>query len=1024
MMNTTKIKDYISSWQRFDHEGTAIYISTLEANWFVPNPLGDAMLRSGKALGDEALNPDVPMFLSSLPQSRSAHYKGRSKILEPDSLSELWFHVTNRCNLSCTHCLFSSSPSDAQELSGKRIIEIAEEAYEAGCRLFALTGGEPFVHPDIDAIITTLLGWKGTHVVVLTNGMTLLPFLEFHSLDPDYFHIQISVDGLEENHDRIRSKGTFRKLSANLEKIRERGYPVTLSMCVNKDNVKDMAGFIDFAADIGAANVHFMWYFIRGRGLGDGAPDMGLIYEYMVQASGRAEARNITIDNLEALKTQVFSPPGTIHDGCTAGWESLAVGPDGRLYPSAALVGLPELGSDITRSLIRTWRDSPVLKTIRECSITSQESIFRFMLGGGDMDQSYMNNKTFMGHDPYLDLHEKLLLWMIAQEAKNTHSGSRPSVLVQMGDILTSCGAHGDIAFVHSNCLLATSQNDSLTTVKNFYSAAVGDSKTDILNPVCYDPELLSHIPDMYRFRGYGCGSPVLDAHIKDGDHVVDLGCGSGVECFIAARLSGKKGRVTGVDMLEPMLSLAEKGRIDVEKNLGYQTLAFEKGYLESLPLPDISTDIVLSNCVMNLSVNKRKAYQEIFRILRPGGKLVISDVVCETEPAPIIRNNETLKGECIAGALTESRLMAILENAGFSAISLIKRFPYRNVGGHDFYSLTYQAVKPRASEMVNVMYRGPLSRITAPSGILLPRGKRVSTSAQDAEILGDQVFVMDKHGLVVNIEAQNTCACYQPPDTKPVPASATILPLKHNSGCMVCGASLSYHAKQTDMSCQYCGLEFSSQSICEKGHFVCDACHAQDALSLIRHICVSTRETDMVRLFEKIRNHPSVPVHGPEYHAMIPGIILACHKNQGGTVTHDNIESGITRGSTVAGGYCGFMGICGAAVGVGIAFSILLEANPVKASERQTVQTLVQKVLKEIADLNAARCCQRDGWIALTKIAELSGGILPFALKADHTLVCRQQHKNKECPGSVCPLSAQKRKEDPMGHSFKMIQS
>ncbi|MFA6011052.1 MAG: DUF5714 domain-containing protein [Desulfobacteraceae bacterium] len=1012
MAELSLIDEFKTYWRRYEYNGNAIYISKEDANWFVPSPAGDEVLSTLEIRGDLSLDPATRLFLSGLPARRSDPYQGKSHINHSEGLSELWFHITNRCNLACTHCLFSSSPAEEQELSSQQILAIAEEAYNSGCRLFALTGGEPLVHPEIDKIITSLLAMPGSHVAMLTNGMAIVPFIERLNPDPDFFHVQISVDGLEQNHDHIRSNGSFKKLSANLLKLKERSFPFTLSMCVTRENVADMTGLVDLAAETGASNVHFMWYFIRGRGQKHLEPDMDEVFENMLLAAEKAETKNITIDNLESLNTQVFAPPGTIHDGSSAGWESIAIGPDGRIYPSAALVGTPELASDLTDSLMAGFQQSPVLRTIRSQSIVNHSSDFRFILGGGDLDHSYVHNGTFMGDDPYRILHERLVLWLITKEAEAaSRSEDKPCVALQMGDILESCGAHGDTAFVHSNCLLATSQNDSLTTIKNFYSSAVGDTNKDILNPVCYEPSFLHHIPEAYRFRGYGCGSPVLDAAITEGEHVVDLGSGSGVECFIAAKLCGKTGSVTGVDMLDPMLALAEKARTDVEKNLGYSNITFKKGYLEHLPLSDGSADTVISNCVMNLSVNKIKAYAEIFRVLCPGGRLVISDVVCETEPGPSIRNNETLKGECIAGALTETRLMSLLHMTGFSSVTLIKRFPYRNVGGHDFFSLTYRAVKPLPSTLVKAMYRGPLPYLTTHDGTVLPRGAVTEIGAHDAENLGDQIFIIDNSGFVQNIQAENACACYRPPeqaeDKKPDDET-----VKHAMGCMVCGSPLAYSSEERSTQCHYCNQEFVTGTTCESGHFVCDQCHAKDGLSVIRHICVQTGETDMLRLFEQIRRHPAIPMHGPEYHAMIPGIILCCYRNMGGDITDEVILSGITRGSTVAGGFCGFMGICGAAVGAGVAFSLILQANPVKAKERHSVQSITQQILKEIADLTAARCCQRDGYIALKKAAELSKEVISVALRADYSLVCRQRHKNKECPGKTCPLFARDEKK------------
>jgi MoaA/NifB/PqqE/SkfB family radical SAM enzyme/SAM-dependent methyltransferase len=1010
MKDTIDITALSSTWQRTDFSGTPIYIHTGDAGWFVPNTRGDLVLKDLMSGKDVPEDTETRLFLSGLPTGRKEPYNGRNETRNPLALKELWFHVTNRCNLSCTHCLFSSSPSDDRSLSLEMITGIAEEAYENGVRLFALTGGEPLVHPEIDGIVSALLAFPGCHVAMLTNGMTLVPFMDRVQPDPSYFHVQISVDGLRENHDRIRSAGTFDKLSTTLLQLKERSFPFTLSMCVTRDNMNDMPGFVDFAVDHGASNVHFMWYFVKGRGETGQAPDLESVFEKMAEASERAETRKITIDNLESLKTQVFAPPGTIHDGSSAGWESLAVGPDGNIYPSASLVGTPGLKSALSGSVIRCLEESPVLRAIRSESIVTRNSLFRHLLGGGDLDHSFVHKGTFMGDDPYQDLHEKLAAFLISKEAGQwKNGGESPSVILQMGDILESCGARGDVAFVHSNCLLAASGNHSLTSVKDFYSAAVGDTKKDILNPVCYDSSLLSHIPEKFRFRGYGCGSPVLDAGIEAGDRVADLGCGSGVECFIAAKLCGKTGSVIGVDMLDPMLALAEQAKPHVEKNMGYENLSFRKGYLENLPLADGSVDIVTSNCVMNLSVNKRKAYAEIFRSLRPGGKLVISDVVCETDPGPAIRNDETLKGECIGGALTESRLMVLLRLSGFRHIRLVKRFPYRTVGGHAFYSLTYQAVKPKGTPSVNVMYRGPLPYLTGHDGNVLPIGKAVAVTDHDAENLGDQVFVFDHEGVVRNIQAENSCACFKPPEQKTVITILAQIPEKHTENCMACGSPLVYEKLEKDAACHFCGKTFKANAACEKGHFVCDRCHAGDGLAVIRHIAVETKESDMIRLFEQIRNHPSIPMHGPEYHSLVPAVILSCYRNSGGEIGDDVILTGIERGSTVAGGFCGFMGICGAAVGVGAAFSLILESNPYKGKERRTVQNVTRDVLSSIADLEAARCCQRDGYIALIKAAELSLEILGVELKADDKLVCGQWHKNKECPGNVCPLFVKK---------------
>ncbi|MCW8797505.1 MAG: DUF5714 domain-containing protein [Prosthecochloris sp.] len=995
------------NWKRFTSDGIAIYASTSTANWFVPNPAGDQLLDHLARPG--ALNGSAEhlAFLARLPSAVDNAYEGRSRLLKLEHIRELWLHITNRCNMACSHCLFASSPEEQEELCAERILELAEEAWGAGCRLFALTGGEPLVHREINTIIRGLLDLQDAHVVILTNGLLADRVTTAFTDDLDRIHLQISLDGIGEKHDELRGKGAFSRLTSTLQQLHAQAVPVTLSMCVTRDNMQDMEDVIVFSKEHGVTNVHFMWYFVRGRGEEQQFVDPLKIFGNLRRAAAKAEQLGIHIDNIESLKTQVFAPPGTIHDGSTAGWESLAIGPDDKLYPTAALVGVAELATPLDKGIVAAWKESPVLERIRKTSIVDDPSPLRHILGAGDLDHCYLSNGTFSGADPYMPLHEAIALWLITAKLPDTPESRKPAIRLQMGEILESCGAHGSISLIHSNCLLATATNESLSSIQEFYSSATGDSNKEILNPVGYDASLISHIPQAYRFRGYGCGSPVMDAAIEEGEQVVDLGCGSGVECFIAARMTGRNGSVTGIDMLDPMLELAAKAAPGVTDALGYSNVTFRKGMLEELPLETGSADVVLSNCVMNLSLNKRQSYSEILRILKPGGRMVISDVVCETEPDAAIRNDETLRGECIAGALSESHLLALLAESGFDAIRLIKRFPYRVVNGHQFFSLTYTASRPQQKEPVKVMYRGPLPWILSNGGTLLARGKSVTIDRAEAEGLGDSLFLFDENGYVTNVEGENCCSCAIAPEEQPATAES-LKPSQdesHRSGCMVCAKPLIYEEEEHSRTCSYCGQTFKTQTVCSEGHFVCDNCHADDAVDVIRHLCLTTEETDMLKLFEHIRSHPATNIHGPEYHAMVPGIILATWRNLGGDIIDMNIESGISRGKTIVGGSCGFMGICGAAAGAGIAFSIMLKANPLKAKERKSAQQVTAAILAHIARLKAARCCQRDCWIALTKSAELSRELLAIPLKADHSVSCTQKELNNECLGKGCPI-------------------
>jgi hypothetical protein len=442
---------------------------------------------------------------------------------------------------------------------------------------------------------------------------------------------------------------------------------------------------------------------------------------------------------------------------------------------------------------------------------------------------------------------------------------------------------------------------------------------------------------------------------------------------------------------------------------LGYRNVEFRKGYLEALPLEDQSADLVLSNCVLNLATNKRRVFAEILRVLKPGARLVISDVVCETEPDAAIRNDESLRGECIAGALTQRDLFGLLDEAGFVAAYALKRFPYRTVRGHRFYSLTFEATKPAVSVTKTVMYRGPAAALVTASGQLLPAGVTCRIADGSPTTARGDLFEFDENGDVTNMAVEPCLSCAAPPEARngPQPGFAQ-LPTsgeRHTSDCMVCGAPLTYLESERLIECSYCGRSLSANAVCANGHFVCDACHTRDELALIEQVCLSTHETDMIALMAQIRRHPSVPVHGPGHHALVPGVILSTYRNLGGELSDVLIRTGIRRGAQVAGGACGFFGICGAATGVGIGFSIILQANPLKPAARQIVQTVTQRVLERIASLEAARCCQRDCWLALRTAAELSAQYLPIPLRAEASLLCWQSDRNAECITDRCPL-------------------
>jgi ubiquinone/menaquinone biosynthesis C-methylase UbiE len=572
-----------------------------------------------------------------------------------------------------------------------------------------------------------------------------------------------------------------------------------------------------------------------------------------------------------------------------------------------------------------------------------------------------------------------------------------------MGERLYECGEDmGAVAFTHSNCVLSLPGKDGHTLVKNFYSAAADEPNEEIFNPVRYDEDDIAHVPRESRVRSYGCGSPVLDCELAAGETLVDLGSGTGVECFVAARKVGPAGKVIGIDMAEAMLAVAARSKARVVENLGYDNVEFKKAFFEDAPVETNSADVVISNCVMNLSPDKRKTFSEILRMLRPGGRLVISDICYEDEIPLDIKYNQKLRGECIGGAFKQDELFALLRDVGFEAARIVKRFLYRTVASYRFYSITYSARKAAARKVRRLVYRGPFAAVQMQDGQILRQGVTTEVELADDYPIDDSVLVLDENGHVTNIEQEITCNCLiLPPARAASPPPAP----KHVTGCMVCGAELVYSQSNRKLRCYYCDAEIYGNVVCEGGHFVCDKCHAHDALSVIEQVCSGSDETDMVALMEKIRNHPAFPMHGPEHHSMVPAIILTAYCNTTGKLDREQIRTGIERGGAIAGGSCAFFGVCGAAAGVGIAFSIILRSDPYKATARQIVQQATAEVLEAVGRYEAPRCCQRDCWIALRAAARLSEGCLGVRLRADKELACLQFEQNRECIRNACPL-------------------
>jgi arsenite methyltransferase len=210
-----------------------------------------------------------------------------------------------------------------------------------------------------------------------------------------------------------------------------------------------------------------------------------------------------------------------------------------------------------------------------------------------------------------------------------------------------------------------------------------GSGCSDPITSSLYDALQAHQIPEEALLASLGCGNPTALAQLKSGETVLDLGSGGGIDVLLSAKRVGPTGKAYGLDMTDQMLALANANK----EKAGLENVEFLKGEIENIPLPDNSVDVIISNCVINLSGDKNRVFQEAFRVLKPGGRFAVSDVVTRGEMLPEIRQNVLLWVGCVAGALEENEYRSKLASVGFKEISLEPTRVYRIEDAREFLS-------------------------------------------------------------------------------------------------------------------------------------------------------------------------------------------------------------------------------------------------------------------------------------------------------------------------------------------------
>lgn len=233
---------------------------------------------------------------------------------------------------------------------------------------------------------------------------------------------------------------------------------------------------------------------------------------------------------------------------------------------------------------------------------------------------------------------------------------------------------------------------------------------------------------------------------------------------------------------------------------------------------------------------------------------------------------------------------------------------------------------------------------------------------------------------------------------------------MEYSTGCLFCGTELIYATTSATMACVYCGVVHETSISCPDGHFVCDRCHNGTANELIERYCTAVRSDAPAALAWTLMKNPAMKMHGPEHHFLVPAVLLAAYYTVTGAepaVVREKIHQARQRAEEVKGGFCGFQGACGAAIGAGIFMSIVVGATPLSDRQRQLANLMTAECLQTIAENGGARCCKREVFQALATAVAFVRRELGVALAASPPPACDFSTLNRECSHGRCPFSS-----------------
>jgi ubiquinone/menaquinone biosynthesis C-methylase UbiE len=325
---------------------------------------------------------------------------------------------------------------------------------------------------------------------------------------------------------------------------------------------------------------------------------------------------------------------------------------------------------------------------------------------------------------------------------------------------------------------------DVQSSVQDRYGDGANACESSLCCAVSYDPKYLKVIPQEVIERDYGCGDP--SQYLREGETVLDLGSGGGKICFIASQIVGETGKVIGVDMTPDMLKLARDSAPKVAEEIGYNNVSFVRGHIEDLKtdldlvdkflaehpvasvgdyeeltreisrigseqplIEDDSVDVIVSNCVLNLvsDVDKEQLFNEMYRVLKVGGRIAVSDIVSDEVSPEHLKKDSKLWSGCISGALQEAEFVKMLEDAGFHGIVIdnYESEPWQIVEGIEYRSVTIVAYKGKEGPCIEknqaVIYKGPWLQVIDDDGHVFCRGERMAVCEKTFNLMNSEPY-------------------------------------------------------------------------------------------------------------------------------------------------------------------------------------------------------------------------------------------------------------------------------------------